>query len=283
MQLKKVAISGGASKVLCDAALFLGATWYPDNTIIYAEIFKGSISRVSADGGTPEPLVLNEGPNVHVPQLLPDGKTLLFTSGETGAYKIVLKSLETEERQELFAGQAARYLPSGQIVYALDDNLYARPFDLGTLEVGDPVHKVEGVLRWEISDSGTMVYIPGRNTSDTTSPVPQLTLFWVDRQGKVEKISELPAVYSQFKISPDGTKVAVTKFTEEGSSDIYIWDFKRETPSRLTFNGNSTDPLWTPDSQRIVFVAGNEDNRGIYCKNANGTGKEELLSSMSEG
>jgi Tol biopolymer transport system component len=282
-QLKKVAIGGGASKVLCDAELVLGATWYPNNTIIYAELFIGSISRVSADGGTPEQLVLNEGPNVDVPQLLPDGKTLLFTSGETGAYKIVLKSLETEDRKELFAGQAARYLPTGQIVYALDDNLYARPFDLGTLGVGDPVHKVSGVLRWEISDSGTMIYIPGRSTSDTTSPVPPLTLFWVDRQGKVEEIPALPNAYSQFKISPDGKKVAVTVSTGEGSSDIHILDLNSGIPNRLTFNGNSNNPLWTPDSQRIVFLSGEGDERSIYCKNADGAGKTELLFSMPEG
>jgi len=288
-QLKKVAIGGGASDVLCDAERVLGATWYDDNTIIYAEVLAGSISRVSADGGTPEKLVLNEGQITFAPQLLPDGKTLLFTSGEIGGAvedrKIVLQSLETEERRELFAGQAARYLPTGQIFYAFDGNLYARQFDLGKLKVtGDPVYKVEDVLRWEVSGSGTMVYIPGRTMSNPTFPRPQLTLVWVDQQGKVEEIAADPDDYANPSLSPDGTKVAVTIYTEEGSSDIHILDLDSETPpQRLTFNESSTDPLWTPDGQRVVFLAGEGDERGIYWKAADGRGKEELLALVSDG
>jgi hypothetical protein len=137
--------------------------------------------------------------------------------------------------------------------------------------------------------AGSTVPVEGLGAGSTV-PVPperskpKYNLVWVDRQGKMEEIPVPPDDYESPKISPDGTKVALIINAEEGSSDIYILDLNGETaPQRLTFNGNSTDPLWAPDGQRIVFLAGDVDNRGIYYKNANGTGKEELLALMSDG
>ena len=90
--------------------------------------------------------------------------------------KIVVQSLKSGERKELFAGDAARYLPTGHIVYALGNNLFAVPFDLNTLEVtGGPVPVVEGVLRaggapqYAVSDSGTLVYMPGTASAAATA------------------------------------------------------------------------------------------------------------------
>ena len=57
--------------------------------------------RVSANGGTPELIV--KGVVFH-PQLLPDGKSLLFTLGAASPYKIIVQSLQSGERKELFAG-----------------------------------------------------------------------------------------------------------------------------------------------------------------------------------
>ena len=74
-KLKKIAVSGGVPTTLCDAKWVLGATWHPDETIVYSELFKG-VMRVSANGGTPETLV--KGFNC-LPQLLQGGKSVLFT------------------------------------------------------------------------------------------------------------------------------------------------------------------------------------------------------------
>ena len=105
------------------------------------------IKRVSANGGAPELIVRG---TVYNPQLLPDGKSLLFTFGDA-PYKTIVQSLQSGERQELFAGDNARYIPTGHIVYALGNNLFAVPFDLKTLKViGGPVSVVEGV--WRVSN-----------------------------------------------------------------------------------------------------------------------------------
>jgi serine/threonine protein kinase len=278
-KLKKIAISGGAAVTLCDVALVVGASWGADDKIVYAE-YGQCIKRVSANGGTPELIVKGA---VYHPQFLPDGKSLLFTFGSAPPYKIVVQSLQSGERQELFAGDKARYIPTGHIVYSLGYNLFAVPFDLKTLKVtGGPVSVVEGIWRttpertpqYAVSDSGTLVYVQGKTS---TAAPNQRTLVWVDRKGKEAPIAAQPNSYTYPRISPDGTKVAVT--VNAGSkSDIWIWDLARETMTRLTFNETSSVPLWTPDGKRVAFVSGGIEKSAVYWKAADGTGEEERLS-----
>jgi len=125
-KLKKIGINGGAPVTICDASLLIGASWGEEDRIVFAEYGTG-IAGVSANGGTPELLV--KGMFFH-PQLLPDGKSLLFTQGSAPPYKIFVRSFQSGESRELFAGDNARYIPTGHIVYALGNNLFAVPFDL---------------------------------------------------------------------------------------------------------------------------------------------------------
>ena len=127
-QLKKVAISGGASVRLCDAGGFggvLGARWGADDTIVFGERGAG-IMQVSADGGAPEVLIpLDTTEEVgHGPQVLPGEKAVLFTLGDGSGWddaQIVVHSLETGERKVLIeSGKDARYVPTGHLVYVLD-------------------------------------------------------------------------------------------------------------------------------------------------------------------
>jgi serine/threonine-protein kinase len=276
-KLKKVAVSGGVPVSLCDVTWVVGATWHPDDTIVYSEIFQG-VMRVSANGGTPETLVKGFSA---FPQLLQDGKSVLFTeSSKSSTYGIVVQALETGKRTELFAGVAARYLPTGHLVYALDNNLYAVPFNLDTLEVkGGPVPMVEGVnYFYAVSDSGTLAYIPGAATSAAQSG---RALVWVDRKGNEEPLRAPANYYQQPKISPDGTKVTLTA-TIDNNRDIYIWDLVRETMTRVTFekeNGEAQS-IWTPDGKRVVFTALREG--GIYWKAADGTGEVETIFSAPD-
>ena len=57
-KLKKISIRGGAPVTLCDVGFVYGAIWYPNDTIVYADVMRG-IMRVSSNGGTPE--VLDKG------------------------------------------------------------------------------------------------------------------------------------------------------------------------------------------------------------------------------
>jgi hypothetical protein len=189
------------------------------------------------------------------------------------------------ETRELSAGVGARYLPTEHIVYAVGNNLLAVPFNPDQLEAaGGPAPVVEDVFRnfgpqYALSDSGTLVYMPGMGTANTAAI--GRTLVWVDREGKEEPLGAPPDIYFVPKISPDGTRVAVAVF-KDGKLDIWIWDLIRKTLTRLTFDKSNNVPIWTPDSKRIIFASDRDGAFGIYWKAADGTGKEEELVSASD-
>jgi serine/threonine protein kinase len=280
-KLKKVTVGGSAPVTLCDASVDGGFSWTSDNRIIQGS--GEGIWWVSADGGQLERLFEEKGNILGLPQLLPDGESVLFTTGSSPPHKIMVHSLKTGESKVLYEGGHARYIKTGHIVYGVENILHAIPFDPDTLEiVGGPVSLVEGVLRgtwaWQyaVSDSGTLVYIPG-----TTSGINQ-NLVWVDQLGNEELLEVEPGDYRDFKISPDGSGVALT-VNKESNTDIWVLDLLRNNMRRLTFHEvEDNDPLWTPDSQRILFQSSREGSSGIYHKAANGTGGIEKLGSASD-
>jgi eukaryotic-like serine/threonine-protein kinase len=82
------------------------------------------------------------------------------------------------------------------------------------------------------------------------------------------------------RISPDGRRVALQLSDQE--SDIWIWDFDRQTLTRLTFDpGEEQLPVWTPDSRRIIFNSTRSGLRNLYWQMADGTGSAERLTTST--
>jgi serine/threonine-protein kinase len=209
---------------------------------------------------------------------------VLFTDISFTPFKVVTQSLKTGERKELFAGDTGRYLPTGHILYASENNLLAVPFDPDRLEVtGGPVPVVEGVVHitaplYAISQSGTLVYVAGT----MSAPLRGRALVWVDRNGKEEEIPAPRNDYMYPKISPDGTRVALTMASDK-NWDIWVWDFIRKTLTRLTFDMQyDVSPIWTQDGKKIVFCTTRDGLLNLYWKPADGTGKDEKLFSIPD-
>jgi len=163
------------------------------------------------------------------------------------------------------------------------NDLFAVRFNLEKLKAeGGPVSVVEGVRQYAISASGTLAYISGASGASVITSQPIVSLVWVNRNGREEPLSAPPDVYWIFRISPDGTKVALTVGANP-KENIYIWDIAREIRTRLTFDegtGN-VNPLWTPDGNRILYCSSRENATfgDIYWKAADGTGVAEKLAS----
>jgi hypothetical protein len=152
-QLKRIALSGGAPVVIAAGltnARMDGASWGQGDTILFDQ--DTGMYRVSAKGGTPERVIeARAGENLGSPELLPDGDTVLFStviSSNWDAAQIVAQSLSTGERTVLIqGGRSAHYLPTGHLIYALGDGLFATAFDLDTLTVsGGAVPLIQGAI-----------------------------------------------------------------------------------------------------------------------------------------
>ncbi|MDA2935327.1 protein kinase, partial [Acidobacteria bacterium AH-259-D05] len=284
-QLKKVSISGGAPVILCEASNPWGASWELDDTIVFGQGLDG-IWKVSASGGTPEVLVIRdstEGKLAHGPQILPGGDAVLFTLAPSSNWddaQIVVQSLETGERKVLInGGKDARYAPTGHLVYALQGTLLAVAFDLGRLEVtGGPVPMAEGVMdadtrtgaaHFSFSKLGSLVYVPGGQQFRSE-------LVWVDRQGQAVPLIGDQVSFSNPRVSPDGRTVAVQ--VNRDGRDIWIYDAELGTRMRLTVGGRSSDPVWTPDGERITFASDRSGGSpNLYWKPADGSGEAQVL------
>ena len=62
--------------------------------------------------------------------------------------------------------------------------------------------------------------------------------------------------------------------------DTWIWDFDRETLTRLTFDpGTDAAPRWSPDGLRVAFGSrrGHDGDFNLFWKAADGTGTVERL------
>jgi serine/threonine-protein kinase len=260
--LKKIAIAGGTATYLCKTEGFLSGSWCTDNAIVFSN-GPGELWRFTASEGTknltiPDPNQRGAPLGHMCPQSLPDGEHVLFTNRlRKDRSRMELLSLRTGRRRILHEedGTDVRYVPTGHLVFARDDTLFAVPFDIDKLEIKGPARPVVedihislmGPAQYTFSENGTLAYI---------SALPRKRkLVWVDRQGVVQPLGAPSRAYQSVRVSPDGTHLAVTIAPKlEDNADIWILDKARLTPRQITFDGCSRAGIWTPDSKRVIYT-----------------------------
>ena len=203
-----------------------------------------------------------EGDRAQGPQLLPGGEWLLLTllsgSSTWNDASIVAQSLSGGERKLLVAGGTdGRYVPTGHIVYFLEGDLVAVPFNVDSVEVtGGAVSVVEGVQavyatgasQYAFSDRGELVYMPGGIARSA------FQLAWVNRNGQVERLPFEPRSSGDFDLSPDGQRIALEILGDDGEWDIWIYEVERGgSQVLLTREGNNRTPVWSHDGEWVFF------------------------------
>ena len=227
--LKKILLAGGAPITICEADRRPGASWGPDDTIIYPGSHQGGLMTVSAGGGEPEALTtLASGETGHRwPQHLPDGERILFSiRAETGT-QIAVESLRTGERKTLFDESSgvtqALYLLSGHLLYDQPGSLLASAFDVDALEtIGTPAsvldgaytHPVGGLTHFAASGAGDVVFLPSSATRVLGS-LRELT-----RDGEWLELSEVRRRFGYMALDPEGQRIALNIADDNGDGEI---------------------------------------------------------------
>ena len=282
--LKKISVDGGAAITLCGGTNNpRGGSWGADGNIIASLNGAVGLSRIPSSGGSPKPVTdLQSGEVTHRwPQVLQGGKAVLFTSSASqGAYdaaSINVMSLAEHRRKTLVQGAGfGRYLPSGHLIYVNQGTLFAVPFDADHLEIhGTPApvldelgyNRTTASAQLDFSQTGTLIYRSGGAGGGL------LTVGWLDSAGKAERLLIKPGAYGRPSVSPDGQQLAL-EVAEGSGTDIWIYDWQRDTLTRLTFTGKAQGPLWSPDGRYIAFRAAEE---GISATRSDGAGKPQPL------
>ena len=280
-------ITGGPAVTIAQTDVLSGATWAPDDTIIFATTDPATgLRRVSASGGDVDVLTQPaqaRGELDHLwPEMLPGGRAVplyhhrhdwrarllkwpcsTLRPGHTGSGAgRQPRALRPERapgvRRRNTARGPVRPRPAGGRRDAGD----------GAAAAGDNAAR-RGRFRRRRRRN------PRVRGRARRSSVGGRTLVWVDRQGG-EEPGAPPRPYIHPRVSPDGARVAVA--IEDQENDIWVWDLARRTLSRLTFDpaadfsrcGRPTGIIWSS--------SGSARPGGVFWQPADGTGAAERLS-----
>ncbi|MDR3699163.1 MAG: protein kinase [Candidatus Sulfopaludibacter sp.] len=263
--LKKITATGGPPQTICEINGADGGTWNRDGTILFAAAYT-PIYRVPASGGEPRPITQLDtahGESSHSePEFLPDGRHFLYWANnqEIPRRALWVAALDSPERRMVMLNPTMpRFAEPDYLLFSRDGTLFAQHLDLKQWRrVGNPVALAEGVnnvrAAFSTSSNGVLVYRP---TQKSTGP-PASQLAWYSREGKrLDSIGgRLPVTW--IRLSPDERYAAMDVGTNnQGSAgtNLYLLDLRNNVTSRLTFGEHGDDnPVWSPDSHRIVYV-----------------------------
>ena len=277
-KLKKMSIEGGAPVALCEAKNAVVGTWSTEEVIYYITDGAGLL-RVPVRGGVSEKV---KGVTRSTFQGMPSGKELLLSIPEA-------RSDDDYWRVALFSPQRATVTPlgetgvapcitaSGHLLILRGGAIFAAPLDADhRVLLGRAIPVLEdsslpgGIGAFSVSDRGTLLYIGGGNGKKSTP-------MWVDRNGHHEALPMPAQTYGNFRLSPDGRRLAIEVLGS--TSDIWIYETTSGKGIRLTTDGNNTSPVWSPDGTRVVYAAGPSGNRKLMVKSLAGGDAKELYSS----
>jgi serine/threonine-protein kinase len=281
----KVPLAGGAPVTICDSCPGFGYSWGEDDTVRYhtAPPENGSarvLLAVSAQGGRPHEFARPDsgsGEAFRTPLLLPGRRAVLFSIYKGAASTLGAIDLRTHAITRFDQpGFGPQWVDAGYVTLGSPDGtLIALPFDPKQLRpTGPPVTIARDVLqpdpystRAAVSASGSIVY------PRSGGGVPR-RLMLVSRSGEATPLTPDAKIYANPRVSPDGRRVSVYIADPISSNrDVWVLDVGQRAWSRLTTNGISDKPVWSPDGRRVVYSS----NDDLWWTAADGSGRPESL------
>ncbi len=287
-KLRRVDLNGGAPIDVADAQQGRGGTWGPGGVIVFSPQPSAPLMKVSATGGTPEPLTKLD-PAQHTshrfPVFLPDGKHLLYLAINHDTSKaandaVYYASLDGRENRLLLHAQSNALYASGFLLFARGDKVLAQSFDPANGELKrDPQPVASGVIddpsTWHMdvsaTEDGLLVYSSGA--------IGDMQLVWLDRSGKDAGVAADNLRNLSFaRLSPQGDRLALQMDSGAGSTDIWVLDLARGVRTRLTFGSFANNlPTWSRDGKWIYYGSMRNGRMNLFRRSTDGSGAEESL------
>ena len=275
LQIKYASLAGGAPvDVAYSGAPGTGKVVAQDGTLYHSNVSIDRIERVSSPGADPVAITepASEGEQHGPLQLIDDERALLFTVTSEAETQVRVLDLESGETKTLLRGASrARWLPPAHLVFPSREGLSAVAFDPRRREVlGEPVlvlpcpaapdsgadaSSERAGFDWTLAESGDLIYSSFLITRNTQAGgFGHSELVWVDREGNEAPSGTRAGRWRQYRVSPDGRKVAVAGFGPERG--VWVLDFERGTSDRVATSseGGPHLPIWSSDGSSLLFT-----------------------------
>jgi Tol biopolymer transport system component len=293
-RLKRVGIAGGPATNLASTQA-RDLSWGPQDVILIGGEQGKPLLRVPGTGGSQEPVTaLAVGETSHdYPYFLPDGRHFLYMArhgANAEDWDLYAGSLDSISERHLVRGihAAARYSPTGHLLFVQGGELMAARFNLSHLETeGDPFRIIGDVTAgpragFSLSRNGTLAYLSG-------PPARESQLTWFKRDGSLIGTLGPSGRYQRARLSRDGRMIAF-----DDGADILALDIDRGLTSKVISRaGADFAPVFSPDGNTIAFASSREPatNAGIentsaghlYTKNLGSIGDGEIIFRSDRG
>ncbi len=268
--LRKVAASGGSPITLGQFDRVTGAAWLATDRILVLENDGFDLDWISASGDTPE-RTKHLATQFGTPDVLPGGAWVV---GQLSSGQLALLSLtdgaelaitrrgvlppDSVQQADLLFGASPHWIAPGYLVYgAGDGQLMAMPFDGRRHAVrGESVPVLTGVrmesgygsAEFAIARDGTLAFVPGDNQQYARAA-------FVSAAGRVDTLPLPRGPYTQPRISPDGTQLAMQERNPIGGWQVLLVDLATGNQRTLDVQGNyrAFPASWMPSGRELMI------------------------------
>ena len=291
--LRRVPVDGGPVLEICKTTRPFGADWGPGRRILFSGLGT-AIQMVSADGGTATSVTaLDSGADDlghRLPRWISEDTFLYVSRNGLDVNRLVVQRFGAAERRVLVEDATdGRVVADGTyLVFMRGATLMAAPFDLRSATVtGAAQGALDGVMvslngpnsaidvgaaQFTVSESGTLIYLPGQVFADIAA-----TFTWLDRQGHTSPLKMESRSYLAPRLSPDERLAVTNTLGIKSGFAFWIYDFERGATVKVPFDGIGRRAIWTPTGDAIVFGGSRAQDRGLYRYAVAGGGAIERL------
>jgi eukaryotic-like serine/threonine-protein kinase len=198
------------------------------------------------------------------PTWFPDGQRFLYTVGlADGGTETRIGSLDGSPATTLALASSTsrvRLDHRGYLVFGQNRVLMAQQIDLRTGALsGSPVRLAPEVFQnaetgWvaaDVSRNNVVVWrAPGIDDAQFES---------VDREGRTVNVIGQPDAYTNFDVSPDGSRIVTVRRHGDTASSLFLLDPARNLTTPISNQSVAepvSDPTWSPDGQQIAYRRG---------------------------
>ena len=244
MRLVAIDVQRGAERMLHELGQqhppLRGGDWVGHRLLIGAG---GAISLIDTSGQEPRravttvkpgaeqwhgwPSWLGDGPRFIYTAALSDGKTegRIASIDDTGVTRLALPTTAT----------GVRYDPRGYLLFGNGGSLFAQRIDVTRRALEGPPIRVAAEVLQNRGTGWTAIGVSRNGVLAWRAPgFDEVQFEWVDRAGRTLSTLGRVDAYTNFDLSPDGSRVVVTLRREDAGASLYLLDTARNVATLIS-------------------------------------------------